>query len=743
MNDDYSNDHYKRCLKKHKKHKKKYKESCLPEYADNVYDFIIVGLGNSGCVLANRLSESGKFRVCALEYGRDDARLSELLPEISSAPVPQPKDYNWGKYTRGAPAPTEFPAILLNKGFGHLEWFQREDANGPVPFRSTTYARHSGWGGCTSHNFTFSVRNAPHNWNKWKELGLTDWDASEPNSNLIKYYKMVENRSQLISKDLPFYNSSINEPNFGSFPKNGDYYGYNGNVPLLHFGPPLNTQNPFLDILLSSINKLFPNYGYPKNLIDLDWPPTADKGGLSYNNFTQSFQFGEIIPPGKDNHVPFEKYNPYKDKGFSYPPEFERLGLTGLLPTQRASSANTYLYSAEGRKNLTIKSEVLVTKILIDEGRAKGVEYLEGWNIYQTGRNCNVSTAGYGGTRGDAKANSIGAKMKGTQKIYARNEVIICCGVYNTPHLLQLSGIGDKNELELVGIKSKINLPGVGKNLVDNHELFIFWEGQNPENLFTFAAKSELTKQYPNYDLVFGSINAMSLEARDSFIQKRWTSTKNTPAIYQPFVRNDFNNILISTDQNPTNKNDLIFSPIIKDNNNICSCLIEQEEDNRTTGYVTIVSNDPTIPPNIIFNYLQDKKDLEDWLNIMNNTVFPLLLNLKNTKYYTNLLDPAPIDFLKPGITYNTWNDITQVDQERLIQYLYQRVGGHHAGGTCKMGLFSKDPLSVVDQKGNVYGVNNLRICDNSIIPISIRWPNGTLYVIAEKISDDIIKKYS
>lgn len=703
------------------------------------YDFIIVGAGNAGCVIANRLSECGKYKVCILEYGRDDGRLKEKLPEKSTAPVPQPGDYEWGKYTRGTPSPTEFPAVLVNRGFGHLDWYQKEDKEGPVPFRSTTYARHSGWGGCTSHNYTFSTRNPPYNWDKWVKLGLDEWDASTPTSNLIKYYKKVENRSQHLTSGEYFYNKDLNEPEFGSFPSNGDYYGYNGNVPLLHFGPPLTSTNNFTDILLENINNIFPEYGYPKKLVDLDWPPTAKYGGLSYSNLTQAYQFGRITPPNKDHPVSFEQYNPYRDSGFSYPKEFRKLGLTGLLPTQRASSANTYLYEAETRKNLKIKSEVLVTKIIIKNDKAIGIKYLKGWNIYQTGRNCNTSMAGYGGSEGDSKYNSIKSKKIGTKKLYAKKEIIICAGVYNTPQILQLSGIGNKKDLSKLKIKTKVDLPGVGNNLIDNHELFIFWEGANPNTLQTFACKSDPTLPNVNFDLVIGSINSMSLESRDIFVQKNSIGTKNIPALYPSFVRNNFDNILIDTNQNPPKYEDLNFIPIIKTNNQVCGCLIEQEEDNRTTGSVKIISSDPTVPPSITFNYLQNDKDLEDWLNIMNNTIFPLLLSLKNTIYFTNLLDPAPFDFLKTGITYTEWNNISQVDQHKLKNYLYNRVGGHHAGGTCKMGILKDDPLSVVNQKGQVYGVKHLRICDNSIIPISIRWPNGTLYVIAEKISNDII----
>lgn len=811
-----------------------------PQRSNNreVFDFVVVGAGNAGCVIANRLSENGKYTVCLMEYGRDDARAipsdTSLLPLPSPANVPQPGDYNWGLYTRGGPAPTEFAAAILDRGFGHFEWFQKEDEDGPDPFRPTTYPRHAGWGGCTSHNFTFSIRNAPYNWDEWVARGLTDWDASTPTSNLIPFYEKVENRSQLVAEGVPFYNPAIPEPKYGSFPNPQEFYGYNGMVPILNFGPTFLGKNPYTQVLLKAMRTVLSAFDYPSELIDLDWPPTASQGGLTNNNFSQTFQSGLIVPPGESTPVPFATYNfpLYGDSGFVYPPEFARLGLTGLVPVQRVNAANTYLYAALNREqgNLKVKSEVLVTKVIIKDGKARGVNYLEGWNIYQTGRNNNVQCAGYGGTSGDARANAIIAQQKGEKAVYARKEVILCAGVFNTPQLLQLSGVGNKDELKALGIKTVYDLPGVGEHLIDNQELFIYWEGLNPGNVWTLAAKSDVGLPNPNFDLIFG-LTAFTNEARDAFVQKRWAGLKNLPAIYQSFARNDFENILLdSTDpaanlpsirlksasvapvagsaefsvtfsipkqpeappaggyvvvnsRNPkyngtfyssaTTRQSItltypsnpgkfsgvakanppaIFKPIIKDNAFLNGLLVEQEENNLTEGSVKIVSKDPTVPPQIIFNYLQDKRDLQVWLDVFNNTIFPVMLELKSDrqshKYFTGLLDPSPIDFLKPGVTYENWHSVSQVDQERLTNYLVRRCGGHHAGGTCKMGVTDPhhplfDPLAVVDQKGRVKGVKGLRICDNSVVPVTVRWPNISLYVIGEKISADILAEYS
>ena len=68
--------------------------ACPPiSTSTEIYDFVIVGAGHAGSVIANRLSQNGLFSVCILEAGRDDARLPELLPEPSFANVPQPGDF--------------------------------------------------------------------------------------------------------------------------------------------------------------------------------------------------------------------------------------------------------------------------------------------------------------------------------------------------------------------------------------------------------------------------------------------------------------------------------------------------------------------------------------------------------------------------------------------------------------------------------------------------------------------------
>ena len=109
--------------------------------------------------------------------------------------------------------------------------------------------------------------------------------------------------------------------------------------------------------------------------------------------------------------------------------------------------------------------------------------------------------------------------------------------------------------------------------------------------------------------------------------------------------------------------------------------------------------------------------------------------------YSKGKFKPTYYAFMDDDILYDGITDFTSLDQidiNKLENWLNKRIGGHHGGGTCKMALPS-DPLGVVGQTGKVYGIEGLRVCDMSIVPISIRWPNSNVYPIAEKIAFSIL----
>lgn len=842
-------------------HHKNINHTCNEKH-NEIFDFIIVGAGTTGSVLANRLSQNGKYTVCVLEAGRDDARVPEILPEVSSAPVAQPGDYHWGQYTRSV----LLKSSLINRGFAAFHFNQKVNMDNYS--RYVTNHRYSGFGGCTKHNGGISIRNSPYNWNQWVKKGLNTWSFSKIN----RYYKLTENRSSKNSSGDSYYGKVIENYNgssgipgvIGGF--DSKYYGFDGQVPLIYSRS--NASNEYTTVMRTIFGTTLVGAGMPypvenmtglAKLVDLDYPLTTSLGGLCLPTSSQTDQTGCLVPPA-DNfayvapgiEVEHANYcqSMYGDDGFRVPCEFNvlndpKLNSTVLQPTQRVS-ADVYLYPAiagptglcgpnMGRKNLTIKSEVFVTKIIIENWKARGVKYLEGYNIYESARNPDTVMAGYGGTRGDARYNALLAKQKKEKTIYAKKGVILCAGVYNSPQLLLLSGIGNKNDLHTLGINVKKHLPGVGKHLIDNTEIMMFWDINNPANPnfnsmiptrttpgFNLAAslfpRPPTIKDVPFFDIIIGAYGAQDVATADQFVQKGWGGTQNTGSVMTTNNRSRFENILIDTKYNinthigddPSHTQGVVFNPIMRNFNpgsgSVMGLLVEQEDFCLSEGHVCLKSADPTDEPIIHMNYLT-KQDKQNWIDLFIYQIFPMMISLYPTGYYSSLLDPAPIDILKVPKTNFTFinikststgfpiiiktcsshgystgdnivitgviNNITangvfnvtvtgidtftiqrtgtcitgiggvvvtleDIDKNRLADYFVRNVGGHHAGGTCKMGK-STDPYAVVNEDGSVYGITNLYVCDNSIIPVSMRWPNSSLYVIAEKIANDII----
>lgn len=391
--------------------------------------------------------------------------------------------------------------------------------------------------------------------------------------------------------------------------------------------------------------------------------PLLLERGLCENPLFDAF-FKSVLEAG---YSLTDDVNGYKQEGFA---PFDR----NLYRGRRYSAARAYLHPVKKRPNLTIKCRSLTTKILFKK-KQSGVPYAVGIEYSNQGKSIN--------------------------KVFGGN--IICCGgAFNTPQLLQISGIGNGNELNKLGIEVFQNLPGVGENLQDHLEVYIQYACKKPVSMS--PALKWWRKPWIGYNWLFhrkGEASTNHFEA-GGFI--RSNSKERYPNIMFHFlplaIRYD------GTAPKSSHGYQVHVGPMYSD----------------SRGSVKISSVDPNVHPKIQFNYLSTEKDRQEWLEAINCA--RKILNQKSFDEFNG-------GEISPGFK------ITRKDE--ILDFI-SREGetAYHPCCTCKMG---KDSMSVVDPDNmKVHGVENLSIVDASVMPYIT---NGNIYapvmMVAEKAADLIL----
>lgn len=315
-----------------------------------------------------------------------------------------------------------------------------------------------------------------------------------------------------------------------------------------------------------------------------------------------------------------------------------------ITPEQkRCSTSVAFLDPVHDRKNLTILTGAQTTRVLVENGTATGVEYTQN------------------GT---------------TQKARAAREIILSAGVYASPQLLMLSGIGPADHLKALGIPVQADLPGLGQNLHDHSIVPVVFQAKQPVS------------------------NPATIAEAGLFVRTKSGVPKSPPDLQYHFQAG------VTDYSDPNSKVDPTKVVFV-------SVLIKPY----SRGQLTLRSTSPFDPPVIDPRYLQTSAEMDTLVQGI-----ALARDMAHTSAMSKLLAME----LFPGQVIP--------DLHQYIRNTAQTLW--HPVGTCKMGL---DTQAVVDAKLRVYGVDHLRVADASIMPtITSGNTNAACIMIGEKVADMI-----
>ncbi len=316
---------------------------------------------------------------------------------------------------------------------------------------------------------------------------------------------------------------------------------------------------------------------------------------------------------------------------------------------RRWSAAKAYLRPAKNRANLTIATNAHATRVLIEDGRAVGVEY---------------------------------RTPAGLMTARCRREIVVSGGVYGSPQLLQLSGLGPAALLQQLGIPVVRDMPGVGADLHDHFNTYLVWRCAQPVTINDLAMsamrKLQAGVQYAvnrSGHLSNAGIYAGAL-------------VKSDPRLEQPdlqinmFGWSAYERMRTGIKPHPFSA--FTFSPV------------HLRPEGR--GTVRIKSPDPLAPPAIQFNFLASDYDFQA-------LIYGTRISRKIAEQPA--LKPYVVEEVIPG-------PAVQSDDQLIEEIRLRGVSNLHPVGTCRMG---REVNAVVDPRLRVYGITGLRVADASIMP--------------------------
>jgi len=339
---------------------------------------------------------------------------------------------------------------------------------------------------------------------------------------------------------------------------------------------------------------------------------------------------------------------------------------------RRCSAAVAFLRPAMRRPNLTVVTGALATRIILERTRATGVEY---------------------------------ARDGAVHRASATREVLLAGGVFNTPQLLMLSGIGEADHLRQVGVEPKVNLPGVGRNLQDHLSVDVHHarRGRGPfhatmrlDRAAISMARAYLLGTGPGTVLP-SRLHAFLKTRRDLAVPDIQFLFRGAPArahLWFPGI-----------------------APAYEDSFGLRPVMLHPE----SRGLVRLRSADPSAPVRIMQNFLATEHDVR---TIREGAKLGRDLAARKG------LDPLRGREMTPGADCRTDAEIDAFVRRTAIT-------AHHPCATCAMG---EGEDAVLDPALRVRGVDGLRVADASAMPDLVSGNiNACVLMIAEKAADLVL----
>ncbi|MET4782190.1 GMC family oxidoreductase N-terminal domain-containing protein [Glaciihabitans sp. UYNi722] len=421
-----------------------------------------------------------------------------------------------------------------------------------------------------------------------------------------------------------------------------------------------------------------------------------------YRKLEHDLQYGEtavhggsgpmtISRPPQDHPATVAFRRAVEELGFISEPDKNDQGEPGYGPVPmnaidgiRLNTGIAYINPIRSRANLTVQGDSYVRRVIFDGTRAVGVE------VVHAGAVSSIEAA----------------------------EIVLSAGGVKSPHLLLVSGVGPRDELERFGIPVVSDRPGVGTDFSDHPDIAVGWQPRRGivdySTTQSMADCLNFTSEGPEGSQFDGDLEILPMIKPMGYLLTG--SAQGTVAGAGTFLRHPLR--VARAMKGVSLKR---FSQQVAHQGDLAFLVAVQAETSR--GQITLDSADPDVQPRIDYNYLSTESDLRRMGEVIRTTV-----RILRTDAYRSLFRRLT------ELTDAILDDDTALD-DWMLRHLGTAI---HLCGSAKFGR-AADPAAVVDQYGRVHGVQGLRVADTSILPTTpTRGPAATAVLIGELIASFI-----